>query len=361
MKPSFACKVLFFMLVWVNISIAQKSTKPPKIKFFAANHKNIQYVGRVDFTNPLTPRFWASGVYILTRFKGPTCRVILNDEVLWGNNHNYLAIVVDNQPPVRLQMKGKTDTITVARGLSAGTHTVTVCKNTESGIGYLELVGFLSESLLPPTAKPARKLEFIGNSITCGTGSDLTIPCDKNQWYDQHNAYMAYGPQTARALNAQWHLTSVSGIGLIHSCCNMDIVMPQVFDKMNQRANTGTWDFSRYQPDAVTVCLGQNDGIQDSTAFCSAYVKFIDTIRSNYPKAHIVCLTSPMTSEELKAVQRRYLTGVVRYVTGKGEAKVHSYFFSKSWNKGCGGHPELSEHSEIANELTAFLKQTLKW
>ncbi|MDJ1500004.1 hypothetical protein [Xanthocytophaga agilis] len=104
----------------------------------------------------------------------------------------------------------------------------------------MELVGLLCEDVLTLPAKPVRKLEFIGNSITCGTVSDVSeILCDKNQWYDLHNAYMAYGPRTASELNAQWHLTSVSGIGLIHSCCNMDIVMPQVFDKVNQRANAG--------------------------------------------------------------------------------------------------------------------------
>ncbi|MDJ1484085.1 SGNH/GDSL hydrolase family protein [Cytophagaceae bacterium YF14B1] len=332
------------------------------MKFFRADNANIQYTGRIDFSDPSKPRFWAAGVYVKARFQGTTCHVILNDEVLWGNNHNYLTIVIDDKTPIRLQMKEKTDTIRVAENLSKGTHTITICKNTESGIGYLELIGLLCENVLPLPAKPVRKLEFIGNSITCGTGSDISeIPCDKNQWYDQHNAYMAYGPRTARELNAQWHLTSVSGIGLIHSCCDMDIVMPQVFDKVNQRANTGIWDFKNYTPDAVTVCLGQNDGIQDSAAFCSAYVTFLDTIRNKYPKASIVCLTSPMANEELKTMQQKYLTSVVDYVNSKGDKQVYKYFFTKSWNKGCGGHPELSEHAEIAQELTAFLRSTLNW
>src|SRR5690606_17269343 len=117
-------------------------------------------------------------------------------------------------------------------------------------------------------------IEFIGNSITCGMGNDASaIACNTREWYDQHNAYMAYGPLTARKLNARWQLTAESGIGLIHSCCNKKTTMPQVFDKINVADDTIAWDFSRYQPDVVTVCLGQNDGIQDSTAFCNAYVQ----------------------------------------------------------------------------------------
>lgn len=78
---------------------------------------------------------------------------------------------------------------------------------------------------------------------------------------------MSYGPVTARMLDAQWMLSSVSGIGLMHSCCDMDIVMPDVYDKLNMRENKYRWNFAHYQPDVVTVALGQNDGIQDSAAF----------------------------------------------------------------------------------------------
>src|SRR4029077_4929292 len=127
--------------------------------------------------------------------------------------------------------------------------------------------------LVKPPSKRIRKIEFIGNSITCGTGSDLSeIPCGKGKWQDQHNAYMSYGAVTARTLGAQYHLSAVSGIGLMHSCCNMNIIMPQVFDKISMRNDTIKWDFKMYQPNVVTVCLGQNDGIQDSATFCKNYI-----------------------------------------------------------------------------------------
>ena len=36
--------------------------------FFGADHPEIQYTGRIDFTNPKMPRFWTAGVYIKAKF-----------------------------------------------------------------------------------------------------------------------------------------------------------------------------------------------------------------------------------------------------------------------------------------------------
>jgi hypothetical protein len=223
-------------------------------------------------------------------------------------------------------------------------------------------VGLYAEQLLKPAPKPRRKIEFYGNSITCGTGSDLSeIPCDSAEWYDQHNAFMSYGPVTARSLDAQWMLSSVSGIGLMHSCCDMDIVMPDVYDKVNMRDNKIDWDFSEYQPDVVTVALGQNDGIQDSTEFCLYYVDFIYTLRGKYPDSKIVCLTSPMGNEKLTATLKNYLTSVKNTLQELGDDNVYTFFFSRSYNYGCGGHPDLAQHSEIADELLAYLTELMDW
>src|SRR5882724_2902539 len=305
-----------FLLFVVSITItARPQSEQHTLKFLPADNPAFQYVGRIDFSNPKLPRFWQPGIYIATQFEGTSCSLILNDEVLYGNSHNYVDIVVDDNKRIRYKMTGKTDTILAAKDLENKTHRILICKDTEAGIGYLEFVGLICDAVKPPEPKPSRKIEFIGNSITCGSGMDFSaFPCGKGTWYDQHNAYMSYGPVTARALHAQWSLSSVSGIGLIHSCCNMNIVMPQVFDKVNMRENTIAWNFKEYPPDVVTVCLGQNDGIQDSTIFCGEYVKFLQSIRSHYPAAEIICLASPMADEHLNSVLMNYVTGIVGFM-----------------------------------------------
>ena len=187
------------------------------------------------------------------------------------------------------------------------------------------------------------------------------VPCNKGLWYDQHNAWMSYGPLTARSLHAQWQLSAVSGIGIIHSCCNMNITMPQVFNKIDMRDDSIAWDFKLYTPDVVTICLGQNDGIQDSTTFCSAYTHFIQTVREKYPKADIICLTSPMGDaydncfEELPSFDRCCIHIIM--VT----KKFILIFLQNRFRNGCGGHPDLNEHKQIAAELANYVRNLERW
>lgn len=333
-----------------------------KLIFYKGDNRNIQYVGRVDFANAEAPRFWAPGVYINLAFIGTSCEIVINDEVLYGTSHNYIEYILDNNKPIRIQLKEKVNRITVATGLKNGQHRLTICKDTESGIGYLEFAGVSCMRLIKPPSLPNRRIEFIGNSITCGSGSDQSsVPCGKGTWYDQHNAWLSYGPTTARSLNAQWHLTAVSGIGLIHSCCNMTVTMPQVYNKINPRQDSIQWNFKSYQPHVVTVCLGQNDGVQDSATFCNSYISFIKKIRGYYPGSTIVCLTSPMADAPLTTVLKNNLTAIVNQVNKEGDFKVYKYFFSRRYNGGCGNHPSLSEHQEIARELTTFIRKVKGW
>jgi len=329
-----------------------------------ADNKNIQYVGRVDFSNRKLPRFWAPGVYIRAKFKGTYCDAVFNDQVLWGSSHNWIEVVVDDQAPVRIATNGPANVIPVAKDLPDGVHTVTLCKDTEAQMGYLEFVGFHCAGLVKPNRLPKHKIEFIGDSITSGYGNDPSaFPCGQGTWYDQHNAYMAYGPVAARKLNAQWMLSSLSGIGLIHSCCDHPVLMPQTFDNyaIADPIVAGKWDFKRYQPDAVTICLGQNDGPANPQQFREAYVDFIHTVRKDYPKAHIFCLTSPMADDTLFAVMRDNLTWVVDQINQSGDKKVHYIELPHHLNNGCGSHPDIAQDATVADALSADIAGVMHW
>lgn len=142
-------------------------------------------------------------------FKGNSCIIDLTNEHLYGENLNYIQLIVDGiYSRFKLKVAENKDSL---GPLSDSIHTVVICKTTESNIGYLQFNGVTCYEILAPPAMPERKIECFDNSITCGTGSDMEdIPCGKGEWQDQHNAYMSYGTQTAGALHAQYHLTSVS-------------------------------------------------------------------------------------------------------------------------------------------------------
>ncbi len=331
------------------------------LNFFPPDNTFIQYTGRIDFTDPRLPRFWQPGVCITIKFSGPVCEVILQDEMLWGKNHNYLELVIDGSES-RIRTRAARDTIIIRPDKAKTLHTLTICKNTEANIGYLELVGFRCEKLVKPDPLPERKIEWIGNSITCGTGSDTTdIPCGTGMWQDQHNAWMSYGAVASRHLQAQFHLSAVSGIGLMHSCCSMNILMPEVFDKISMRDDSIEWDFKRYRPELVAVCLGQNDGLQDSAEFCSRYISFLKQLREYYPDAALLLLSSPMADDQLRSFMRNTIISVKEIMNEQGDARVYSHIFNKQYSGGCDSHPSLYEHQLIAAELGQLIGGIMNW
>src|ERR1700761_5707640 len=168
----------FLCFLWMICSFCG-ITQAKELTFFKANDPHIKYVGRIDYTNPLAPRFWNPGVYVQAKFKGTSLEISVNDETLYGVTHNYLEIAIDNNKPFKIHTRGKNSLLKVADNLPPGVHTVTICKDTESGIGYVEFVGLKCADLLDMKL-PERKIEFIGDSITCGTGSDQSIvQCDQ--------------------------------------------------------------------------------------------------------------------------------------------------------------------------------------
>lgn len=356
------CLTLLLSLTHLPWALKAAPTHPNQLRFYQANHANFRYTGRIDFKNPELPRFYAPGVYISMSFFGTACEIMINDELKYGKNHNYVSIVVDDLPAKRIKLTKTKNVIKWNENLKNTKHVLTICKSTEAGIGYLEFEGIRCIELLPLPPAPLRKIEFIGNSITCGTGSDLTIPCNStSDWYDQHNAYLAYGPTAARALNSDWMLTSVSGIGMNHSCCNMKTTMPDVFDYISLSADGKKWDFLKYQPDLVSISLGQNDGKTDSLKFHQTYIRFLKRIRKIYPKATILCITSPMADPDLTAYLKRSLHAIHQEMVDEGENNTYTYFFKQRYNQGCGDHPNLAEHQQIADELIACIKKIKNW
>ena len=76
---------------------------------------------------------------------------MINEQGLWGKNHNYVEIVIDDKP-IRIQNTEKNNQIIIAQGLSNTVHTLMICKNTEANIGYMEFIGLKCESLFTTVA-----------------------------------------------------------------------------------------------------------------------------------------------------------------------------------------------------------------
>ena len=341
----------------------------------------ISYIGRVDRSDSIGPRQWGAGAYFTFAFDGDGCDVDIRDQRLYGNSYNYLEVVVDGESVARVRTLGERNRLTicktqltapadtavkiiaVADSLAAGPHTILIARDTECAMGFTQVEQVAAKGLEAWQPSADLKIEFIGNSITSGMDCyDGEIPFGQGTWYDHHRAYYAYGPRTARALNAQWSLASVSGIGLIHSCCDHKFVLPQTYDKVNLVDNEIPYDFA-FQPDIVVSALGQNDGVQDSATFASAYVDFIGHLREKNPEAQIVLLSSPMANDTLRAFFRQILPAVADEATRRGFAgkagEIPYLIYDKEYHDGGTDHPSMAQQGEIADKLIAFLRDSV--
>lgn len=305
-------------------------------------------------------------------FRGTACTVNLDTKDTFVHN-NYAVIEVDGQYYSRETIKPGGTAIAV-KVKQEGSHTITVYKATEAANGTVIFKGADGKLFKVKDEKPKKKIEFIGDSITCGMGNDtLAIPCGKGEWYDQHNAYYSYAPIAARAVDADYVLSSVSGIGMYRNWNDehdKEAIMPDVYENLYlNKDNAKPYKFG-YNPDVTCIALGTNDfSLGDGKKarlpfnedkYVTNYVNFIQTVYKHAPNTQIVLLTSPMVTGDKSDMFVKCLNRVKNLVNAKkGHKEVKVFIFKSVIPHGCGSHPEIEDDKLMAAQLAPFLKNVL--
>ncbi|MEN9743772.1 MAG: hypothetical protein RLZZ65_1577 [Bacteroidota bacterium] len=327
---------------------------------FKGDDALIRKVGRFYSEANRVPRAYAPGAYFEFTFTGPTCEILLEDELRFGTLHNTITYQVDQQEPIRLTLSSKENRIALIISGKAKTHKVSICKVTEAALGYFGLLSVRCENLLP-TAPPKLLFEFIGDSITCGNGADNSkVPFGEGSWYAYHNAYLSYGPLLCRTLGADWQLSAVSGIGLNKSCCGLRYQMPEVYESIGFNTYKKPWNFKKHRkPNVVFVTLGQNDDLncQDQArAYEKDYLTFLNKLRKLYPKATLVCCNSPMATLAQKVKLNQRIQRVVNQLRRQKDHNIHFFAYQGVYRAGNDKHPTIKQHQLIKAELLGFVK-----
>lgn len=292
-----------------------------------------------------------------------------------GNEqHAYASIEIDGKYYGRLRVEKAAKEYSVIISSDKQEHLVTIYKATEATTGPLFFIGSSNKLGTEPVTPRHKKIEFIGNSITSGMGNDAAeIPCETGQWFDQHNAYWAYGPILSRKLGAEFLLSSVSGIGMYRNWNDeheKEAIMPDVYGKLDL-SKESTREFpSDFQPDLVSICLGTNDlsdgdGTKprlpfDKQKYISNYISFIQGIYRKYPKTRIVLLNSPMVSGEKNQVFVSCLHEVIAaFASDTNHKPIVLFEYQPMVPKGCGYHPDIEDHKKMAAELEGIFKKLL--
>jgi lysophospholipase L1-like esterase len=285
----------------------------------------IHTIGRFDTSDPAGPKFSWPGSTIVTTFTGTGLSAELADNV--GND--YFVVVVDGGTPTAFHTQQGTSTYAIATGLASGKHTVSLVKRTESYDGIVQLLGLTpTGGALVATPEPwARRIEFIGDSITCGYGV-LGGSCS-NPSVDQEDWTATAGALVATQLHAEPTTIAYSGIGMYRSSSgDTTNQMPTRFLLTLADIPTSTWGFTTPPPDVVVIDLGTNDFAKGDpgAAFTTAYTTFVQQeLRPHYPNAWVILALSPMLGGGDRTQLSGYLNGIVSTLQGAGDKHV-AYF-----------------------------------
>jgi len=358
MHKSYRC-LIFFCCISLN-SFSQKKSIP-------YSDKHISYEGRIPFTNDAAALTWP-GTSVRINFKGTGISGTFKDQ----DTANYYNVIIDNDSIYKIQFDTAKKTVALASGLSYGKHSIQLFKRTEWDKGKTFFYGFEffgKNKILKPAKLSKRKIEFFGNSITCGYAID-DVAKDYADGYHENN-YDAYGAITARHYNAQYHCTSKSGIGIMVSW--FPLIMPEMYNRLDPTDSTSKWDFSKYTPDVVVINLLQNDSwivnmpnneqfknkfgtkAPDSCFIINAYKNFVQTIRTTYPEAQIICMLGNMDITRKGSPWPGY---VARAVDEIHDEKIFTYVAPF---KNTSGHPKVKEQQLLADGLIHFIDQHIKW
>ena len=365
MKKLFACMATAVLAV---VSTKASTTLPVEGNWMSPADKNIQYVGRVNFNNPKRPTFNFPGVEIRAAFEGTSLKMMARPK------SGYFMAQIDGCKAFKVAFNAEQDSVvTLATALPAGRHTVRLMYCIEGLFRQPEFWGFVLDDgcrLLTPEPLETRRIEFIGNSITCGYGVESVNAPDPFE-DETENHYMTYASITSRNLQALHTSISRSGIGVYR---NFDGPKEGSSDPMPKEwlytlfhDHSQLWDFSRYTPDVVCINLGTNDfstNNYDAKRYEEAYRQFLHQLRQHYPTQPIVLLTGPMLSEKENNLQIKILDRIAKDFQKDGDKAIWRFDFTPQngdLGYGASWHPSARQHQKMADELTPFLRELMGW
>lgn len=355
-------------LVLISILILAPKIISAQKKNITFNDPKIQYEGRIAFSDSTASLNW-SGSSISLNFKGSEISAILKDI----DTANYYNVILDDKVISKIQLDNVKRNYILASGLSKGKHKIQLYKRTEWGKGQTFFYGFETNensTILAKSKPKKKKMEFYGDSITCGFGNEVVNGNDSGTGHFE-NHYLTYGAITARHFDAQISCIATSGIGIMVSW--FPTIMPDIYDVTNPHDKKTKWNFNNYTPDIVVINLFQNDswivnqpkngefikkfGSQkpNEDFIIKSYENFVKSIRKKYPKSSIVCALGNMDATKEGSKWPNYIKKAIENLNDK---KIYTHFFEY---KNTPGHPKVNEQKAMADSLIAFIEATIKW
>ena len=356
------------------------------MKTFIPAQQYVKTLGRTFFCNDQL--FLAlSGTGIEFTMTGTKAEITLTGDhiaTLLANTDNYarIAIYVDDVRVVDAMIDEREKTYSIFESDEAKTVTIRVIKLSESAMSTIGIKQITVEAAndIKPVGARKHRIEFIGDSITCGYGVDDEV-IEHSFKTSTEDVTKTYAFKTAQALNADYSMVSFSGYGVISGFSYdgetkvLDQLVPNYYEKMghsngkfddNYQVDAILWNFSKFKPELIVINLGTNDDSYCGTyrerqeEFKHQYKEFLKVIRKNNPNATILCTLGIMGDRLYKSVEE----AVSDYSKQTGDLNLSLMRFtlqSESDGYAVDWHPTEATHTKAADKLIQTIKQLMNW
>lgn len=354
---------------------------------FQATEDKVKVTGRTLFAEGVRYLGYSGSSASFTFVGKKAVAEIWSDADAWGEElKGRIAVYVNNgeEPVKRICLDKPEGIYTLYESDTEEQVTVKIMKYSEAafgkcGIRYIEID---TDKLCPPPAACERKMEIIGDSITCGYGVEA-----ENELQPFHtateNPTKSYSLLTAKDLGAEVNLVSWSGNGIVSGYVEETAtepsdkwLMPEVYrytdisgsEKLfgEDESRWEKWDFSRFVPDIILINLGTNDcswckNIQErKNDYRDRYVEFLKYIRENNPGAEILCMLGTMDQRVLKELEE----AVKIFKTTQKDEKVHFLSLppqNPEDGYGADWHPCEFTQKKTAELVVREIKSIMNW
>lgn len=260
-------------------------------------------VGRTYLKNDvLHMNFSGSGVKVLV--EGETLNItFVSRNYSNGDSCPCVCVIIDG---IKHYEKLDEETKSLKYQLSKGCHDVHILKNSESPVSQTGILDIEANNFLDYSCVKKKRLEFYGDSLTCGFGVLSECSTDKftsktESFADSH-AFIA-----ASILDCDYSVISVSGFPVYKSRWNAGFKIDSVADMISicdyeesmDQSSTVKWDNSLYIPDCVIINLGSND-----ESYFTPGMEWIDKLIEKYGDYSLV-RKSPEYLLELQKLKDR--------------------------------------------------------
>lgn len=371
-------------------------TPNQQLKYYSLQETDFKIHGRTDMSQSPLPLFW-NGSAVEVNVTGSELWIDL--EVDYEIFEPWIGYAINNAIVNRQMLTAGRFQLCLFRGMNPDT-----VKNVrffrelqamgEDNDSQLLIHGFSSDGSFRPVAEAKYKLEFIGDSITSGEGTYGAL--EELDWIPMFmSSSRNYAVITAEALNADYHLISQGGWGVLNGWDNnphnnIPSCYEQICGLLNGSRNEKLgafkpWDFASWQPDAIIINLGTNDASSfhqpewtdpvsgetfkqhleadgsfrpsDIERFRQAVKNFITTVRKNNPASHIIWVYGMLGYDLTLPITR----AINEYQSLTGDMRISFLQLPNTTLETVGSrsHPGIKSHKRAAKVLIEYLKTIL--